>query len=62
METAIKVSNLRKNFHEKNVLENIAFEVKLGEMVAITGKISGIQIKWRRATESSNGKNYFTRQ
>ena len=38
METAIKVSNLGKNFHEKNVLENIDFEVKLGEMVAITGK------------------------
>lgn len=38
MDTAIKVCNLGKSFQEKKVLENINFEVKLGEMVAITGK------------------------
>lgn len=38
METAVKVRNLAKSFNDKRVLEEISFDINLGEMVAITGK------------------------
>ena len=38
MDTVLKVKNLGKTFKENEVLSNIDFEIKKGEMVAITGK------------------------
>lgn len=38
METVVKVRNLEKSFHDKEVLKDINFDINLGEMVAITGK------------------------
>lgn len=38
MNTAIKVRNLSKSFNDKKIIDNINFEVKLGEIVAITGR------------------------
>lgn len=38
MDTVVKVENLGKVFKDKEVLSGIDFEIKKGEMVAITGK------------------------
>lgn len=37
METMIKVENLGKSFKDKQVISNISFEVRKGEIMAILG-------------------------
>lgn len=38
METVVKVRNLRKSFNDREVLNDISFDINAGEMVAVIGK------------------------
>ena len=50
----IELNNISKNYGTKNILENLSFEIKTGEKVALIGENGSRKIynnennKWRR--------------